>query len=443
MIYFKVIQRDGMHKIEKLFDINTVLMTLFSSLEAIRDEKGIELIYDMHATIPKELRGDSALLLRSLTKILTFIFQNTDQKEIVLSLEAPKDFIYEEYISFKIQNIDTAKEKTLEFLETNLRKELESLEGKIIYVRDEGIHLDIPFKINELGYRRHYRLPDVSMLNKKVLLISGSKYLSQSIKEMFNYFKYDVDVGFDAFQSQGNDLTPYDILILEDKYNTEELEHIIARVQQNIPLKYVLLQDDHHVERKTISVSTHLIKPVTEESVFELIVSLFKNEKDSGEKKIQAKENIVDLEKILQVHKHNEKHVNPSSKYEENLKTMIEKRREIDLPVLDKKLGEENIKKMGLKYTNELKNFLDSFGRSDIYFREIVSENAMHKIKEFSLDLEKHAKLIGAQSILKLAETVNLIFVYNKLELLPIYPGKYHIELQKLITEIKKELRIK
>ena len=186
-----------------------------------------------------------------------------------------------------------------------------------------------------------------------------------------------------------------------------------------------------------------MVKPVTEESVFELIIALFKNERDHEEIKTEVKENIIDLEKMLQAHKHNEKHVNPSSKYEENLQSMIERKRGLDLPVLDKKAGEENTKNMGLKYANELKNFLDSFERSDIYFRQIVNEKAINKIKEFSVDLEKHAKLIGAESILKLAETVSLIFVYNKLDMLPIYPGKYHIELQKLITEIKKELKIK
>ncbi len=98
---------------------------------------------------------------------------------------------------------------------------------------------------------------------------------------------------------------------------------------------------------------------------------------------------------------------------------------------------------MGLKYANELKNFLDTFDRSDIYFRDIVHEKATHKIKEFCIDLEKHAKLIGAESMLKFADIVSLIFVYNKLDMLPIYPGKYHIELQKLIDEIKKDLRIK
>ena len=434
-----------MHKVEKLFDINILLMTLFSSLERKKDQKKVELIYDMQATVPKELRGDSDVLLRLLTKMLTFVFENTDKKEIVLSLEAPKDFLYEESMSFKIKETNIAKEKILEFLETNLNKDLEILDGKIVYERGADIHLDIPFKINELGYRRHYRLPDASMLGKKVLLIGGSEQVAQSIKNMFNYFLYEVDVGFDAFKSQGNDLTPYDILIVEDKLNTEEFEHIIARVQQNIPLKYVLLQDNHHVERKTISVSTHLIKPVTEESIYELILSLFKNGTAQRDINPKAQKNIVDLEKVLLTQKNHldEKQIVQGAVQEEDLRTMIEKKRGLDLVILNRELGEENTKKMGLKYTNELKNFLDTFDHSDHYFRQIVQETATNKIREFCIDLEKHAKLIGAESMLKFADIVSLIFVYNKLDMLPIYPGKYHIELEKLIEEIKKELHIK
>jgi len=434
-----------MYKIEKLFDINIVLMTLFSSLGTLRNQRKIELIYDMEATIPRELRGDSAVLLRLLTKMLTFVFENTDKREIVLSLGAPEDFLYEELMSFKIKETNIAKEKVLEFLETNLSKDLEILEGNIVYEKDADIHLDIPFKINELGYRRHYRLPDVSMLGKKVLLIGSSEKVSQSITKMFKYFLCDVDVGFDTFKSKGNDLTPYDILIVEDKLNTEEFEHIIARVQQNIPLKYVLLKDSHFLEAKSISVSTHLIKPVTEESIYELIVSLFKNETTQKDIRSKSLKNIVDLEKVLQVQKNdsNANKIGVDNVQKANLDTMIESKRGHNLTILDRELGEENTKKMGLKYANELKNFLDTFDRSDIYFRQIVNEKAINKIKEFCIDLEKHAKLIGAESMLKFADIVSLIFVYNKLDMLPIYPGKYHIELQKLITAIKKELKIK
>lgn len=432
-----------MHKIEKLFDINIVLMTLFSSLETIRDEKNIELIYDMEATIPRELRGDSDVLLRVLSKVLTFVCQNTDKKEIVLSLDAPEDFVYEEFISFTIKDTHIAKDKIQQFLEANLDYDLKILEGKIVYEKDADIQLDLPFKISELGHRRHYRLPDVSMLGKKVLLICENEAIAHSIEKMFKYFLYDVDVGFDAFKAQGNDLTPYDILIVDDHLNTEEFEHIIARVQRNIPLKYVLLKDAHIVESKTISVSTNLVKPVTEESVYELIISLFKNQTSRREVRTHSKMNIVDLEKLLQVNKNQENHEDQSSKIQESLENMIEKRRGKELPILDKAIGEANTKNMGLNYTSELKNFLDTFERSDLYFREIVQEKSIHKIKEFCIDLERHAKLIGAESLFKLAETLSLIFVYDKLDMLPIYPGKYHIELQKLIEEIKKELHLK
>ena len=82
-----------MNKIEKLFDINIVLMTLFSSLEMIREDKKIDLIYDMDVTIPRELRGDPDVLQHLLNQLLTFVCQKTDQKEIVLSLSAPQDFV--------------------------------------------------------------------------------------------------------------------------------------------------------------------------------------------------------------------------------------------------------------------------------------------------------------------------------------------------------------
>ena len=252
-------------------------------------------------------------------------------------------------------------------------------------------------------------------------------------------------MGLDTFKSQGNDLTPYDILIVEDKFNTEEFEHIIARVQQNIPLKYVLLKDDHAVETKNISVTMNLIKPVTEESIYELIVSLFQHEVHKKTIRVQTKMNIVDIEKILLSQKSdlNGKNRDQNHIIDDTLHSVIEKKKGHDVPILNKEIGEENTKKMGLKYTNELKNFLDTFERSDIYFREIVNEKSIYKIKGFCIDLEKHAKLIGAESMLKFADIISLIFVYNKLDMLPIYPGKYHIELQKLIEEIKKDLYIK
>ena len=96
------IEEDNIENIEDIFNINQVLTTLFSSIKNIANEKSIELIYEMDATIPRKLRGDSEALLLLLTKMLTFVFQNSDRKEIVLSLSSPEDFLFEEFISFKI-----------------------------------------------------------------------------------------------------------------------------------------------------------------------------------------------------------------------------------------------------------------------------------------------------------------------------------------------------
>ncbi|RLA70863.1 MAG: hypothetical protein DRG09_02055 [Epsilonproteobacteria bacterium] len=434
-----------MQKIEKAFDINGVLLKVFSSLESIKDERKIELIYEMEASIPKELKGDVVVFTRLLTKVLTFVFQNTKTKEIVLSLHAPDDFLYEEFISFKLNDIFIPKERIQDYLENNITKELEILEGKIIYDKDSDVQLNIPFQINELGYRRHYRLPDIGMLGKKVLLISESKKITQSIKKMFTYFLYKVDIGFEEFKKQGNDLSQYDILVIDDCIATDTFEQIVAKVQKKIPIKYVLLRDSHtHEVPHSDAVSTYLIKPVTQESIFELIAALFHNDIQPVANRPEVSKCILDLEKIL--------HKNISVKAEVssidnlssgNLNRIIEKEKELKNPLLNIKQGEENTQKMGLIYTKELKKFVEIFDRSDIYFRQIVNEKASNKIKDFCIDLEKHSKLIGAESMFRFADIVSLIFVYDKLDMLPIYPGKYHIELQNLLEAIRKHLNIK
>ncbi len=260
---------------------------------------------------------------------------------------------------------------------------------------------------------------------------------------MFEYFLYKVDASVEEFKNNGSDLAAYDILLLDDKYVTDEFDHIIAKVQQEIPFKYVLLRDEHIVENtNTHTVSTHLVKPVTQESIFELIISLFQNDFNHGKIKPEGKKYILDIEKVLKTIEKPEK-LNKLAQYKierDNLSGMIEQKRGVKEPILDKEIGEENTKKMGLTYTEALKNFVETFDRSDLYFRQIVNEKATQKIKEFCIDLEKNSKLIGAQSMIKFADIVSLIFVYDKIDLLPIYPGKYHLELEQLLKEIKKYL---
>ncbi|UPT77852.1 hypothetical protein MN086_01590 [Sulfurovum sp. XGS-02] len=271
--------------IEDTFNINKVLETLFSSVKSIATEKRIELLYEMDSTIPRKLRGDSDALLLVLNKILTFVFQNSDKKEIVLSLSSVEDFLYEEFISFRIQETHIEKEKLQAFLKIHLNKEIEMLGGNIVYDNENmsDIHISIPFKNFELGFRRHYRLPHKNAVGKKILVICSNDKTAQSLKKMFQYFHYDVHTGMDELKKHGNDLSIYDILIISEKMITEKTKETIAKVQERAPLKYVLLRDPYDLEDDIKTDAEHFIKPITQEKVFDLIVSLYE-EKPRTEK---------------------------------------------------------------------------------------------------------------------------------------------------------------
>ncbi len=279
-------EENNTEKVEDIFNVNKVLTTLFSSIKITACAKNIELIYEMDSTVPRKLRGDPEALLQLLTKMLTFVFQNTDRKEIVLSLSAPDDFVYEEFISFRIKETNITKERTLIFLETNLSQELKLLDGKIIYDEKNisDICLSIPFKNIELGFRRHYRLPNKTIVGKKILLLCANEKTAQSLKNMFEYFLYDVHIGFDEFKKYGNDLTTYNILIISEKIITEEFKKIIIKAQEYAALKYVLFQEYDVLEDNDIKTdSENFVKPITQEKIFDLIVSLFNDEIETDE----------------------------------------------------------------------------------------------------------------------------------------------------------------
>jgi len=271
-------EEDDIENEENSFNINEVLIRLFSATKHVAQEKNIELIYEMGPNTPRKLRGNSEVLLQLLSKMLTFIFQNSDRKEIVLSLSSPKDFLYEEFISFHTKETNIEKEKLLVFLKTDLHKDIETLGAKIIidHENSSDIHLSIPFKNFELGFRRHYRLPDKKALNKKVLLLCANDKTAQSLKKMFEYFNYDATVSMDESKKKGNTLMTYDLLIISEKIFTEKNKKAILKAQESSALKYVLLHEAHSLDANEEGTNyARFVKPITQEKIFDLIISLF------------------------------------------------------------------------------------------------------------------------------------------------------------------------
>jgi hypothetical protein len=446
-----------MKKIEKYFDINMVLMTIYSALESVREDERIELVYDIDSTIPKELRGDVESVTHLLTQLLIFIFQNTPNHEVIMKLRAPEDFLYEESITFEIEETGISKKKALSFFDARIKPLLERLEAVATYDDvGEKIAIAIPFKLNELGNRRYYRLPDIGMLGKKVLLITKSKIVSESLQKMFKYFLYEVDEGAEAYKKRGSNLAVYDIFVLEDSLLTPGIESLVQKVQEKYDLKFVILQDANSTEIiKKKFVSAYLVKPVMQESIFELIVALFESEMEERKIRKDAGKPIINMEKyIVDAFKKSEEAYMQMEKIKEEMMPMHQKihtsetvspsnvkNDEKTEMVLNVTKGKEKAKKAGVPYTHILKMFLEKFDRSDLYFRDIAANKSVWQIKEFAIDLEKHANSIGAEHIASLAEKISLLFVYDNLDMLPVYTRKYHYELKKLFHEIERYLK--
>jgi hypothetical protein len=435
-----------MHKIDKFFDINMVLMTLFASLETVRDKKNIELVYDIDPTIPKELKGNVNAVTHILTHMLTFVLQNSEKNEVLFSLYAPKDFLYEESVSFVVKDSGMFRQEIMDFLESKIKADLDEVNGTILYSKDSSdIHISIPFKLNELGNRRYYRLPDMGMLGKKVLLISKSKNIATSLPKMFKYFLYEVDVGKEAYKKRGSNLAYYDLFVLDEGLINEGLEDLVRKVQETTELKYVILRDSGKSPIISSKIeSVYLVKPVMQESIYELIISLFKETIQNRTIKSINTIQMINMDKYIdEAFVQSEKiFVNGVVReIEQSNITPVKISEEKDHKVLNINAGKQNTQKMGLKFRDELTHFIEVFDRSDIYFRNISQAKAVWQIKEFCIRLEKQANIIGAEKVADIAEQVSLLFVYDKLDDLPVYAAKYHLELVNVMAEIKAYLK--
>ena len=422
------------------FNINTILKKVFFKVKSHTKSNGCEVIYIMGKTVPRLFRGNEVALEVYLTEVFVFLFEYARTSEMLVRLEGEEEFVGTEDITFKIKNIELT---TLDIkkLSRIVAKEGEVLGAKIDYSSTE-LRIKIPFTLSVLGMRRHYRLPSKSLLQKNVLIIAESKNITLSIKQMFKYFPYNVDMGIRQKDFFNYDIDIYDLLVIEDKLMNELINTRCKAVQDYSNLKIVVLGDIKNMHiREVANISSSLLKPVTQESIFELIVSVFADEYNSEaflnqRKKLKQVEEISSLESRKR-RPASQKVLKKVSNVD-SFQVIVEEKRDKNVPILDITLGKKNAKYLRLDYEDELESFFDTFNGSDLYFRQMINEKSYKPIQEFCTDLEKHSKIIGAQSMVQFAEMISMIFVYNKYELLEIYPGRYHIELKKLFKEMER-----
>ena len=266
-------------KEESFFNINTLLKNVFETLDQSCQERNADLIFVFGKTVPCQLKGNSSTLYMVLVKILCKVLEYEYTDEVLISVNAPEEFIYKEPISFKITNIPVKKELIIPYLKEELSEELTELEASIEYIDANGgsLELILPLATAEMGCRRHYRLPSKLMLNKNILLVVKSNNMALSLTKFFKYFPMNLDLCIKQFQENRYDLTDYDLVLIEDSLFDFQFHDLVVKAKEKSEVKFVLFgnEDIYDEDDDSKLHSAFLEKPVTQESVYKLLITLF------------------------------------------------------------------------------------------------------------------------------------------------------------------------
>jgi hypothetical protein len=272
-------------------------------------------------------------------------------------------------------------------------------------------------KMANMGERRFYRLPSKSLLGKRVLLLMRNGPMLMSIARMFKYFPYDLDIGIGGYRPEKHRLDRYDLIVVEQKLFDRTLYDAVKEARRRRDVKLVLFGEDRNETVVAEEVATYLAKPVTQGVIFDLVVSVFTQEQEGDTKRSNVKRTMPDS-------------------YAEAIAALKRKKG----IVLDKEEGKKHAKRIGVGYNTLLERFIEEYEESDLYFRDLIMKEKYAEAMEFLHALKISSKMIGAHDMLLWIEMFETTWKYKKNDLLPTYPGKYHLELEQLIGEIERHL---
>jgi len=322
MIHFLRIKAKRIKIIQEEFNLNNVLNGILGLLGHRFEGSNIELIFDIDNDVPKKIIGDPLHLSEVLTEILQNALEYTERGEVKLSISLHlKNTLKFEVTDTGLGISDNQLERLFipTYTSNNeykglglfVAKELTVLMGgelKIIKSDKSGTTFDaiIPFGAFK-SIPKDYELSANISGDKKVLIYEHNESSAISIKKMFQYFDFKVDiVSPQKFNSDSINLASYDILLLD--INKLDKTHItnIRNIRKNSELKVVHLSNIFSIKRFIAHdyIDDWIEKPIHQERIYELIISLFNSsqlEKDkllNNKLKVITPDNLVEIDNI-------------------------------------------------------------------------------------------------------------------------------------------------
>ncbi len=286
---------------KEMFNLNNVLNELAGSLAAKINTERFELIFDIEKNVPKYLLGDSLQLGNILFNLSKNMISTTVQSELMIKVRKGSSLEHDNEIVFELNNKNISlsereKEILLDLEDDFFSGEDEEIEfymAKVLITLMQGtlrfkdhmedgtaIIIAIPLEIYKKNELRKYRLPNKSLTEKKVFLADSSQLSAEAIKNMLQYFKYDVQISREDLSSQLPDLSPFDIVLLDEKLYNKVLQTYLMQIKEKYHIKIIILSSvfakEEYVWPKGL-VDVVAKKPFSQERIYEVILSLYKD----------------------------------------------------------------------------------------------------------------------------------------------------------------------
>jgi len=328
MIEFLKIKSKKVEITNEEFNLNNVLNEVSGRIGHKYLGSKLEIVFDIENDIPRYLIGDSLHLGTIIYDILEYGIEYLVDNELILHIS--KKVQKDDKVELSLEFINFGREVTKEELEMFfvpqynettqeysglgmfIAYELVQLMGGKLdssYTKQAGVKFNItlPFKLKQPEDLRKYHLPDKLMINKKILIIEDNEQSAKALQKMFSYFRNDIDVmSGNKFSSTKPEFSNYDIVLMDENQFNYRVVGCLYGLKSKRELKVVLLNSLFNINNITYDdnvVDAVLLKPVNQERIFELIVTLYDLDDIESESKSKIPtytENIRGLPNVTQ-----------------------------------------------------------------------------------------------------------------------------------------------
>ena len=288
----------------KPFNINELLDIIVRSVLERIEKKDVEVVFDIDKNVPPRIIGDAIRIGQVLTNLLENGIKFTNSGEVKLRVKTLRKDEKELQLMFEV--IDTGvgipevklddiftpfyqiKNTNSAGLGLSISKALVEMMGGDILVSTEvnkGSTFTFVLTLNEVNAeeKRYYRLPDNVYKKRRILIVDYHDNAAVAMKKLLEYFNNEVEIYSQAeLESLAPDLSSFDMLFISEKLLTFDLIKQIDPLKIANKIKVVAVASMLHQTNNSNIVNkladTRIMKPINQQTVFDLLIDFYGNE---------------------------------------------------------------------------------------------------------------------------------------------------------------------